>query len=116
MRCMKCGKRTENEQVFCESCLTIMAQFPVRQDIHIQLPNRTPPFQKKVPPKKKAPSTEEQIKGLRKTVKWLSLCLACTLLFLGLTVSFLVQLSYPEKPGDSIGQNYSTVDSDADTH
>ena len=31
MFCMKCGKEIGEHQVFCNSCLEIMSQYPVRQ-------------------------------------------------------------------------------------
>ena len=40
MACMKCGKKTKDEQVFCTECLAVMEQYPVKRDIHIQLPSR----------------------------------------------------------------------------
>ena len=30
MNCMKCGRETQNEKVFCEDCLLEMEKYPVR--------------------------------------------------------------------------------------
>ena len=38
MGCMKCGKETGNGQVFCDSCLEVMEQYPVKPDTVVQLP------------------------------------------------------------------------------
>ena len=38
MHCLKCGKQTKSEHVFCPGCLTVMEAYPVKPDVHIQLP------------------------------------------------------------------------------
>ena len=40
MACMKCGKDTEEGQLFCGRCLDGMEAYPVKPDVHIQLPTR----------------------------------------------------------------------------
>ena len=40
MLCVKCGKKTEDERIFCARCLEGMEAYPVKSDIHIQLPVR----------------------------------------------------------------------------
>ena len=40
MACMKCGKDTEETQLFCARCLEVMEAYPVKPDTHIQLPVR----------------------------------------------------------------------------
>lgn len=40
MVCMKCGKNTEKERMFCAHCLEVMEAYPVKPDVHIQLPTR----------------------------------------------------------------------------
>ena len=72
MVCLKCGKNTTNEQVFCDQCLAVMDNYPVKPDIHIQLPNRA--AHKKSSKKKRTPSPEEQVLLLRRKqrrLKWI---------------------------------------------
>ena len=40
MTCVKCGKNTEDEGLFCARCLEGMEAYPVKPDVHIQLPVR----------------------------------------------------------------------------
>jgi hypothetical protein len=37
---MKCGKETQDGQLFCARCLEAMEAYPVKPDTHIQLPVR----------------------------------------------------------------------------
>ena len=40
MSCMRCGKDTEDMQVFCAECLADMERYPVKPGTPIQLPVR----------------------------------------------------------------------------
>ena len=40
MTCMKCGVEIPENQVFCDSCLSVMNRYPVKPDAHIHLPKR----------------------------------------------------------------------------
>lgn len=66
MQCLKCGKATKDEQVFCPQCLASMDAYPVKPDVHIQLPNRpVRDLPKKSGKKRRALSAEEQVVVLR---------------------------------------------------
>ena len=67
MTCMKCGVEIPENQVFCDSCLSVMEQYPVKPDAHIHLPKRAEYVEaaKKPTKKKRAPTPEEQIAALR---------------------------------------------------
>ena len=70
MNCIKCGKDTKSEQVFCQQCLQVMDKYPVRPDVHIQLPSRpinTP--QKRSHKWRLLASADEQIAVLRKRIR-----------------------------------------------
>ena len=112
MLCMKCGKKTGENQVFCDDCLATMAAYPVKPDAIVQLPSRPETPVKKATPRKKTLSPEAQLLRSRKTIKRLSTVLACTLLALCLTVSFLVHIVQERNDEDSIGKNYSTMNTD----
>ena len=68
MYCLKCGKETQGNQVFCEGCLDGMDHYPVKPGTPIQLPRgpeQSAP--KKTPPRKRPPTAEEQLASLRKS-------------------------------------------------
>ena len=109
MRCMKCGKEIEETRAFCENCLAVMSQRPVKSDTPVQLPVRTHAPVKKAAPRKRQRTPEEQLQQLRGAVKWMSLALTCIVLALALTVSYLVHTTTEQNAGQEIGRNYNTV-------
>ena len=111
MNCMKCGVEIQEGQVFCDHCLSVMAQHPVRPGIHIHLPKRalavdTP---KKAAKKKRIPSPEEQISALKIKVLRLRLTAAILGFLFCVACGFLAMkvLQGPAEP--TTGRNY-TVD------
>ena len=58
MSCMKCGRDTQEGQVFCTACREVMAKYPVKPGIAIQLPG-----QKKAPAPKKIHAKRELFFG-----------------------------------------------------
>ena len=111
MGCMKCGKKTTGEQVFCDQCLAVMEAYPVKPDVHIQLPNR-PGDDYKIVRKRRPPSPEEQVVTLRRKVRKLKVWIAILVLILGAT-GFLLVRSFDQTPEENKnwGQNYSTEES-----
>ena len=112
MACIKCGKKTQEEQCFCDRCLSVMEAYPVKQDVRIQLPNR-PVIQetKKSGRRRRALSAEEQLPILRRRVRRLRLVALALVVLLGVAVFLLVKSpAVKEKAPD--GQNY-TVDETA---
>ena len=65
MHCMKCGQKVKGRQVFCDDCLDIMDQYPVKPGTPIQLPIYTPPAPPAKAPRKRAKKPEELIHQLR---------------------------------------------------
>ena len=106
MNCMKCGRETKNEQVFCQDCLQIMGKYPVRPGTVVLLPRRREAVVKKVV-KRHTVSPEEQIKTLRKqlAILWIVLviCLAAMVLMINPTLHYALDKHV------EIGQNYTTV-------
>ena len=104
MVCLKCGKNTTNEQVFCDQCLAVMDAYPVKPDMHIQLPNRAS-ADKKPGKKKRAPSPEELVILLRRKqrrLKWAIALLALALC----VVSGLLLYQYLTPENMEWGKNY----------
>ena len=106
MNCMKCGRETKNEQVFCQDCLRIMQKYPVRPGTVVLLPRRREAVVKKVV-KRHTIAPEEQIKALRKqlAILWIVLvvCLAAIVLMINPTLHYALDKHV------EIGQNYSSV-------
>ena len=86
MRCLKCGRDIADEQVFCEDCQTVMAQYPVKPGTPIQLPPRhiEPAAKKKPAKKKKVLKPEEQVLKLRHSIRLLTVAL------IGVVIAFLL--------------------------
>lgn len=107
MNCMKCGRETPREQVFCEDCLLEMEKYPVKPGTVVFLPrNRvnTPP---KKASKRRVLSLEDQVKLLKKRVRILAVLV---ILLLGAVIA----MAYPTfqhlmESQTKIGQNYNTV-------
>ncbi len=102
MGCLKCGKSTTDGQGFCPECLAVMEAYPVKPDVHIQLPARADQTaQTKSGRKHKSLSLEEQVVVLRKRSRRLTaltvalavlLCVAGALLLRNLDTQALPEL------------------------
>lgn len=72
MNCIKCGRKSGENQVFCNDCLEKMKQNPVNPDTVINLPKRPAPS----PIKKRSFrhryfwDAEERIEVLRTRLRW----------------------------------------------
>ena len=110
MECMKCGKKTENEQVFCPRCLEVMEAYPVKPDVHIQLPARPAPQKAKKPSHRRRNLTaDEQIIYLRSKVRQQWALMAVLAIALLITIGTLFYTA--SKPADpDIGKNYTYID------
>lgn len=105
MTCLKCGKKVKEEQVFCDSCLQGMENYPVKPDIHVQLPNRADPSPAKQR-KRRAPSPEEQVEALRRSRRrWM--VLTSLLLVLLVVIGALLVQSLGRQEGVEWGKNYT---------
>ena len=109
MGCLKCGREVPENQLFCESCLEVMKNYPVKPNTAIQLPHRdsAAPFKKTPAKRRQAPTAEEKLHAAKRFLRrililWL-VTLGLLILSLYPAVKYLV--------GDRIrlpGQNYST--------
>ena len=107
MNCMKCGRETEADNVFCEECLERMAEYPVNPLTLVQIPHRPAgPEAKKNHPRRQTP--EEQITALQKRCHRLGRMLVLLLLLLTV-VAAAAALAVSELDMQRwLGQNYST--------
>lgn len=109
MKCMRCSKDTQNDQVFCPDCLAVMEQYPVSANVTVRLPRRPDPQFVRKPPRRRMPSEEEQIRNLKRKVKVLRWLLAAALaVIIALSIPTVIHLM---EDGDGLlpGQNYSSA-------
>ena len=104
MNCMKCGRETISEQVFCPDCLAEMKHYPVRPGTVVQISNRK---SVKKQPRKKTVSFAEQVKILKKRCRTLFILL---IVAIGIAIAMSVPaLDHLMEDHFKIGQNYTTI-------
>ena len=111
MNCMKCGVEIHEGQVFCDHCLSVMEQYPVRPGTHIHLPKRAlaAALPKKPVKKKRALSPEEQISALKLKILRLRLTAAILAFLFCVASGFLAMKVFQASAEPTTGRNY-TVD------
>lgn len=106
MQCMKCGRDTEDNAVFCPECLGVMGRYPVKPGTIVQLPVR-PRRERAIPMKKDKP--EDTISRLQNRIHRLNMAVSVLVVCLMVSIGLLIwQFSTDDPKGPSIGQNYST--------
>lgn len=113
MNCMKCGKETAGEQVFCQDCLAVMAEYPVKPGTPIHIPSQPhhSPL-RKAARKGRSQEPEEVIRRQKFVIRWLAALAAVLMVAWGVTMAIVVHIIL-EQNETPIGQNYS-VSSTAD--
>lgn len=107
MGCLKCGRATEQNQVFCPDCLKVMQANPVKPDTPVHLYRREVAEKKAI--QKRQVKPEEQIQQLQKINRRLTIAVvALAIVFVSVT-SALGFLLYRSATSPAIGQNYNTV-------
>lgn len=110
MACLKCGKETENAQVFCQECLQVMANYPVKPGTKLLLPVREPvPAEKKAAGRKDRELSAEAM--LRRLVRGLTVTIAVLTLIICLLAGLLLWNDFVDRD-NVIGRNY-TIDTSA---
>lgn len=109
LECMRCGKKTEDKNVFCPECLAEMENYPVKPGAVIHIPTRRAPEPNK-PRKKKEKTLEEQLVVMRQAVRVMT---ACVLGLMGALILTGVMLFYAlfqpqDAPDPPMTRNYST--------
>ncbi len=112
MYCLKCGKETRSENVFCDGCLETMERYPIKPDTPVQLPRRQAASAAKKQTRRRILTQEEIIQRLKVTVRVLIACLLISCLTIG-SLCWLCFFSPKETPvpvpENDVGKNY-TVD------
>lgn len=91
MFCMKCGKETEEDRVFCPSCLQVMERYPIKPDAAVHLPKRPPRPTEKKAPRKKEPTVAELRQLYRKILKGALLVISVLLVLVLLLSGLLIE-------------------------
>lgn len=107
MNCMKCGRETHEDSVFCQDCLVEMQKYPVDPGTVVLLPRRKEGASVKKMPKRHAPSPEERLAVLQKRVTLLFVLLAACIV--AIVLMFQPTMHYILDEHYEIGQNYSSV-------
>ena len=107
MACLKCGKKTKGEQSFCSRCLEVMEDYPVKADVHIQLPNRPETSGKKAPRKRRILSYEEATILWRKRTRRLAALVLLLIMLLGAAVFLLLKEWFAQEK-IPFGQDFTT--------
>ena len=111
MNCMKCGTEIPETQVFCDHCLEVMEQYPVKPDAHVHLPKRAPieEISKKSSKKKRNLSPEEIIERLKLKVMRMRLMILVLMFILCLLGGYMGLCLYSHYVQPETGRNY-TID------
>ena len=108
MNCIKCGRETLGENIFCPDCLAEMEKYPVQPGTVVLLPRRKESSSKKAP-KRHTPAPEELVTNLRRQNSALLFLLAVCIIAIALM--FEPTMHYVRDEHYEIGQNYSSVSS-----
>ena len=105
MQCLKCGRDTTENQVFCDSCLQTMDAYPIKPGTAVHLPHRdTWEAAKKQSHRKRPMSQDEQLLYLRKHLRRVRLCAGILAVVLCLATAMLVyEMLSPD--GQIFGRN-----------
>ena len=109
MSCLRCGRETDENQVFCKLCLEDMEKHPVKPGTSVQLPSRSA-LDTVRKPRVKPPTLEEEYSKLLHTVRILLLVLAALLMAFSISAGLLINL-VNQKNEDTLppGQNFGTA-------
>ena len=109
MNCLKCGRETPAEQVFCEDCQLEMEKYPVKPGTVVLLPHRRENSSPKKISRRRSLPLEEQVKAMKSWIRILAVSLAVSLVLI--LVMVYPSIQYMMEDHFKIGQNYSSVTS-----
>lgn len=112
MNCMKCGRETAEEQVFCAGCLEEMERYPVKPGTVVHIPSRAETVEVHKTPRRKKPvlPVSEQMTRLWKKLLWTRVALAVMLILFGILCFAVGRVMIEWDTREVIGQNYTAVD------
>ena len=107
MNCLKCGRETVSEQVFCEDCLLLMEKYPVKPDTAVKLRERREVSAFRRPKKRRTVNAEEQVKILKGQLFRLTIVLMIS--FAVILLMIPPTLAHIMEDHHKVGQNYSVI-------
>ena len=107
MQCLRCGRETDGDQVFCFLCESVMVKHPVKPNTVVTIPERKASV--KAVPVRKPPCPEEDTAPLHRTIAQLRLWVCMLLAMLMLCAAALTWQELSREEGPAIGQNYSSI-------
>lgn len=93
MACLRCGKKTDENQIFCPECLEIMEKQPVKPDTPIQIPNRASRSLQKRTSAVISHRNSKKLRWLRSPVLWLVILAVLLAAALALCICIMLQLT-----------------------
>lgn len=108
MNCLKCGKETEENQVFCNDCRQIMENYPVKPGTAVYLPHRDPAAQERKMARHRELTPEETLSQMRGIIRWLTTTVAILTVLLCLVAGLLIHNLDSQSANRTIGRNYTT--------
>lgn len=106
MACIKCGRETGSDAVFCDACVSEMKKYPVNPNIPIVLPSRSPGAVKK-PVRRKTVSHEEAVSILKGRIRLLCILLTAVSILAALLI--YPAMKYLMEDRLLPGQNYTSI-------
>ena len=116
MKCMRCGVETSGQQVFCNDCLSVMEQYPIKPGTPVVVPVHDTPVPQRRAPIRRVRKPEEQLLTLKRMVLILSILLVAVSAAFAITTSVLVQRLEQAQNTRPPGQNYSVETGESETH
>ncbi len=109
MHCLKCGRETPEDTVFCQDCLLDMEKNPVDPNEVVLLPKRDSAQTPKKMPRRRTVTAEERLTQVKRRMRLLTVLLVLmTLLVAAMCYpTFQYFKRYRQRPG----QNYNSVTS-----
>ena len=108
MNCLKCGREVKGSQVFCDGCLNVMAQYPVKTGVAVHLPSRSLNPDQQPVIKKRPPTPEELLTKARRETRrlrrWVVLLTAAIILGAIAVIAY----KFRDPLIENIGRNYTT--------
>ena len=107
MQCLRCGRETEDEHVFCFLCEAVMMKHPVKPNTVVNIPERS--VHPRNSQNRRQQRQEEDTELLHRTIlqlrMWVCMLMAALMLCVG--VLTWQELTREDKP--AIGQNYTSI-------
>lgn len=107
-QCLKCGKKTTDQAVFCDACLEVMEQYPVKPGTVVHIPRRPPRAESKTIDSFDQSAQTELLSHQRRMIRWLTAMIAGLSILLVITAMLLIHALDQEQTLPAIGRNYTT--------